>query len=270
MNSIQSSFRFPSAIASRSRFVRRLRARLASAAVSRRSAIRESNLALLAARAFVHEFGISAHILIDLEKTIPAGAGLGGGSSDAGTVLRMLTSMMAPMLHVSDDTPGRLKKIAAGLGADVPFFLDPRPSRVTGIGERIYPLPGFPELHLVVAVPAIEVSTRSVFNALERQDWSGAASEQEVDAIVRGQIVSRRLVNDLAAPAMRLYPQIATLKALLQECGAKATSMSGSGGAVFGLFENADETYQVAEAIRLKAPDAMVFEAESLGPLASI
>ena len=59
----------------------------------------QSNLASRAARAFMSEFGISAHVMIDLEKTIPAGAGLGGGSSDAGTVLRMLTSMMSPRLH---------------------------------------------------------------------------------------------------------------------------------------------------------------------------
>ena len=86
-----------SAIESRSKFApRQPRASLYDA-ISHRSAIPKSNLAARAARAFVDEFGISAHVMIDLEKTIPAGAGLGGGSSDAGTVLRMLTAMMSPI-----------------------------------------------------------------------------------------------------------------------------------------------------------------------------
>src|SRR5580704_7927057 len=73
----------------------------------------QSNLASRAAREFMREFGISAHVIIDLEKTIPAGAGLGGGSSDAGTVLRMLASMT----QASSDHFGRMRKIAVGLGA---------------------------------------------------------------------------------------------------------------------------------------------------------
>src|SRR5271167_979314 len=90
-----------------------------------------TNLAARAARAFMEEFGISADVMIDLEKTIPAGAGLGGGSSDAGTVLRMLAAMAVPMLHESDEISVRLHKVAIKLGADVPFFLNLRPSRVT-------------------------------------------------------------------------------------------------------------------------------------------
>lgn len=216
----------------------------------------QSNLAARAARAFMSEFGISAHVMIDLEKTIPTGAGLGGGSSDAGTVLRMLTSMV---LHQSSDVDARLRKIALALGADVPFFLNPRPSRVTGIGEHIEALEKFPTLHLVIAVPPIEVPTAAVFKALKREGWSGAPSSRDIEEILRGEISPRHLVNDLEAPAMELYPQIGKLKALLQQCGAAALSMSGSGGSVFGLFPNEDAAAQGAEAFRAKAPDAHVF-----------
>jgi 4-diphosphocytidyl-2-C-methyl-D-erythritol kinase len=224
----------------------------------------QSNLAARAARAFMDEFGSSAHVMIDLEKTIPAGAGLGGGSSDAGTVLRMLASIMTPMLADSTDTPERLLKIALALGADVPFFLNPRPSRVTGIGEHIEGIDRFPALHLVIAVPPIEVPTASVFRALKPERWSGAASARDLSAILRGQIRARHLINDLEAPAFELYPQIAKLKALLQKCGAAASSMTGSGSSVFGLFADDDAAARGASALSAAAPDARVFVAKTL------
>jgi len=213
----------------------------------------QSNLAAHAAHAFLREFGISAQVMIDLEKTIPAGAGLGGGSSDAGTVLRMLTSVLAPKRQ---DANARLREIAVGLGADVPFFLVPRPSRVTGIGERIEAIENFPTLHLVIAVPPIEVPTASVFKELRREEWSGPPSTVDFDTM--------HLVNDLEAPAMRLYPQIARLKALLHECGASTTSMSGSGGAVFGLYPDENSATSAVASLRMKTPEASVFAARSV------
>ena len=222
----------------------------------------KTNLAARAARAFLDEFRISEQVIIDLEKTIPAGAGLGGGSSDAGTVLRMLTSMMR--LDDSNAIRERLQKIAVGLGADVPFFLNPRPSRVRGIGEQIEAFEKFPTLHLVIAVPPIEVPTASVFKALKPEGWSGAANESEVQEIVAGKVSVKHLVNDLEAPAMHLYPQIAKLKALLEECGAEAASMSGSGGAVFGLYRDEAAASRGAVSMRESAPEARIFVARSL------
>lgn len=218
----------------------------------------ESNLAVRAARAFINEFGLAAHVAIDLEKSIPVGAGLGGGSSDAGTVLRMMAS-----LH-RIDARERLHKIALALGADVPFFLDPRPSCVGGIGERIAPLENFPRLHLVIAAPAVEVATAAIFKALTKDEWSGAAPASDVAEILRGEINARHLTNDLAVPAMRLYPHIAKLKALLEECGARAASMTGSGGAVFGIFHDEASAARAAEQLAANAPDARVFAATSL------
>ncbi|HVN29623.1 MAG TPA: 4-(cytidine 5'-diphospho)-2-C-methyl-D-erythritol kinase, partial [Candidatus Binataceae bacterium] len=204
-----------------------------------------TNLATRAARGYLREFDIAAQVNIDLQKTIPAGAGLGGGSSDAGTVLRMLASMLPPR---TADAEERLHKIAVSLGADVPFFLNPRPSRVTGIGERIEALAKFPTLHLVVAVPPIEVPTVAVFKELRREEWSGPASGDVLDLT--------HLVNDLEAPAMRLFPEIAQLKASMLESGASAASMSGSGGAVLGIFPDEAAATSAATALRGKAPEA--------------
>jgi len=220
----------------------------------------QSNLASRAAGDFMREFAISAQVSIDLHKTIPAGAGLGGGSSDAGTVLGML----AAMTHQPREAIMRLHDIALGLGADVPFFLDPRPSRIGGIGERVEAIEKFPQLHLVVAVPPIEVPTAAIFKKLMREGWSGPAPSDHIDEIRRGDIASKHLVNDLEAPAIALYPQIAQLKALLQECGAGAALMTGSGGAVFGIFPDSAASERAADELRRRAPQARVFAAQSV------
>ncbi len=211
----------------------------------------ESNLASRAAAAFMREHGIVADVSIDLRKRIPMGAGLGGGSSDAGAVLRMMAEMFAT-------GPARLAAIAVKLGADVPFFLDPRPARVRGIGEKIEALPSMPRLHLVVAVPDVAVPTASIFRALKGEHWSGPLPDSDLAAILAGRISAPQTVNDLAAPASALYPAIEKLKHLLQEEGASAAAMSGSGGAVFGLYADTPAAREAARRIRLRMESGRV------------
>jgi 4-diphosphocytidyl-2-C-methyl-D-erythritol kinase len=219
----------------------------------------EKNLAGRAAAAFMDEFGITAEVMIDLEKNIPVGAGLGGGSSDAAAVLRMLTSLERI------DQRERLARIALSLGADVPYFLDPMPARVGGIGERIVPLRKFAPLHLVIAAPPIEVRTADVYRALTREHWSGAARAAVVSALAAGKFMPGALVNDLAAPAIALHPEIGELKALLEAAGAIAAAMSGSGGAVFAVFATAADASRAAAAVARRAPRAWVVATHSLG-----
>jgi 4-diphosphocytidyl-2-C-methyl-D-erythritol kinase len=203
----------------------------------------ETNLASRAAIAFMREYGIDAEVLIELQKRIPMGAGLGGGSSDAGAVLRMMTALFD--LPIDD----RLMQTAVKLGADVPFFLDPRPARVRGIGEIIEPLASFPRLNLVVAVPKIEVPTAKVFRALKQDDWSGPIDDSMLSRIESGEVGAADCVNDLATPAMRLFPEISELKSLLEREGARIASMSGSGSAVFGIYADEESTRRAAEHI---------------------
>ena len=212
----------------------------------------ESNLASRAAAAFMAEFAIAAEVLVDVCKRIPVGAGLGGGSSDAGAVLRM----MAAIFGIS--SPERLATLALQLGADVPFFLDPGPARVRGIGEIIEPLSAMVRLNLVIAVPAVKVSTAKVFAALGRESWSGPVADSEISSILSGRMSAAQVVNDLAKPAMGLFPDIAKLKALLEEEGARVTGMSGSGGAVFGLYRDAPGAETAAVRIRDRAPGVVV------------
>src|SRR5882757_5376916 len=222
----------------------------------------QNNLAMRAARAFMSEFDLAAQIQIDLKKKIPIAAGLGGGSSDAGAVLRMLAN--AAEIDDADDR-STIRRLALSLGADVPFFLDPRPSRVTGIGELIAPMPSIPRLPIVLAAPPFEVPTATIFRALQPDDWSGPAPDTDIEAIVRGEISPAIMVNDLAAAAIAQFPEIRRLKALLEESGARAAQMSGSGGAVFGVFDSIEDAQRAAEKVKRRAPFATVTAATTLG-----
>ncbi len=216
------------------------------------------NLAARAATAFAREYDLSAHIMIELEKHLPAGAGLGGGSSDAGAVLRML----AAMCTVASDA--RLVRVAVSIGADVPYFLDPRPARVRGIGERIEPLPALAPINLVLAVPPIEVPTARVFRALAPGDWSGEIPAADLEAILSGRISRGLTVNDLAKPAAVMYARIAELKAIVEARGAIAAAMSGSGGSVFGIFADRAAAHDAAKLIASDAPDALVVACQTI------
>jgi 4-diphosphocytidyl-2-C-methyl-D-erythritol kinase len=211
------------------------------------------NLAARAAIEFMREFELDLAVAIDLAKSIPAGAGLGGGSSDAAAVLRG----MAHLCRIDDST--RLHQIALRLGADVSFFIHPAPARIGGIGERIEFLADFPAYHLVIAVPPINVSTAAVFKNLARDGWSGRASEKSVRALLDGVVAPESLHNDLAPIAIAQYPEIARLNRALERSGACGASMSGSGGAVFGVFRSAADALGAAAYVRAEFPSAQVF-----------
>ncbi len=118
----------------------------------------ERNLAARAARALLAACGLGARLRLVIEKTIPPGAGLGGGSGNAATVLRGLDAMLG-----LSSSAGLLRELALALGADVPFFLCGGAARVRGIGENVQPITGWPDLHLVVAIPPVEIATAWVF-----------------------------------------------------------------------------------------------------------
>jgi 4-diphosphocytidyl-2-C-methyl-D-erythritol kinase len=218
----------------------------------------DRNLAVRAALAFMTEFAIEADVRLDLQKIIPIGAGLGGGSSDAGTVLRMMASLNRIGARHA------LTEIAMRLGADVPFFLDPVAARVRGIGEQLAPLAAFPRLALVVAVPPIEALTGEIFRELLPDHWSGPAPDEDVLALLDGRVTSSILVNDLARVAIAKWPVIARYQALVAKCGARASAMTGSGSAIFGVFDSIAEAAAAAVELRRRAPEARIFDVSSL------
>jgi len=214
------------------------------------------NLAARAAEAFRKAYGIGGTLSIRLSKRIPAGAGLGGGSSDAGTVL----SGLAELTGAVDGLDRGLAEQALGLGADVPYFLAPQPALVSGVGEQIEPVRGIPPLDLVLANPGISVATSEVYRVADvlRDSLTATGAGSTMRAISRlasetgvgTPALGDLLVNDLEPAAIRLCPPIGRWLDRLRDAGAVGVGMSGSGGTVFGVFENALEAERAAAAIR--------------------
>jgi 4-diphosphocytidyl-2-C-methyl-D-erythritol kinase len=190
-----------------------------------------SNLAWRAAELFLGALGEQAGIHITLEKKIPSGAGLGGGSSDAAGVLVALNSCFDHALPIS-----LLEDIACRIGADVPFFLHGIAALATGIGERLEFVPDVPEYPLLLIKPPIIVPTAWVYQNLKLT--RGKAQITLYDFNSRPWRFDGVVENDLESVTVSKYPIIADLKAWLLGNGALAASMSGSGPTVFGIFSS--------------------------------
>lgn len=194
----------------------------------------ENNLAGRAARLFMRQTGVSGCVSITIDKSIPIGAGLGGGSSDAAAVLRMLDRGWADRVG-----PQQLARWSIDLGADVPFFVYGFPARVSGVGENVEPTDPALDLPIVVAFPGTPLSTAEVYRAYDDDSLTRSADLSSHNFFTGGQASFRgNLVNDLEAAAMRLYPPLRLLKRRMFELGACEALMTGSGSAVFGIWEN--------------------------------
>jgi 4-diphosphocytidyl-2-C-methyl-D-erythritol kinase len=193
----------------------------------------EQNLAYRAARLILRHSRNDAQVQIHIRKRIPAGAGLGGGSSDAAATLVALNGM----LHLGFSR-ARLKRLALALGADVPFFVDGRPARARGIGERLTRLRKVPRLWFVILYPCFAVSTASVYKKLPVKLTRPPLNTSITRLLASSPGRSLLLVNDLEPVAVGEYPLIARLKEKLAREGATGTLMSGSGSSVFGVFES--------------------------------
>jgi 4-diphosphocytidyl-2-C-methyl-D-erythritol kinase len=166
---------------------------------------------------------------IHLHKIIPSGAGLGGGSSDAASFLKILNRYFCFKLDEND-----LKKIALSLGSDCPFFIDSKPVFAEGRGEIMTPVSQLPEgLFLVLLKPEVNVSTREAFAGC-----TPYKSESTPAGFYKMDISSWKdnLVNDFEKSLFPLHPEISEMEKALYEMGALFSSMTGSGSAVFGIF----------------------------------
>ena len=200
----------------------------------------EENITALAARALLQEAGIRCRVSIAVEKNIPVAAGLGGGSSDAATVLTGLNRML-------DLGFGRekLMEVGVALGADVPFFMVGGPAWATGIGDRLEEVDSMPDLWYVLVNPGVAVSTAWVYGNLV------LTSPGDADKLRRfpGTTVEfvRLLHNDLEQVTITKYPVVGEIKQRLLECGAAGSLMSGSGPTVFGAFTSEESARTAAE-----------------------
>ena len=180
-------------------------------------------------------------VLIDLRKRIPAEAGLGGGSSNAAMTLLALNKLWKLDLDLAS-----LARIGARLGADVPFFLDGGTALGLGRGDDIYPLADMPSVHVVILRPGFGVATADAYLWYD-QEARRAQKPMVARAIPPGRPAwSATLRNDLEVPVVRHHPAIGRIKQSLIDAGATFAAMSGSGSAVFGLFERAEAARRTA------------------------
>ncbi len=199
-----------------------------------------SNLVLKALEAFRHASGFPGKFAIHLEKSIPHGAGLGGGSSDAAATLRALDQLHGEALGTE-----RLMEIGASLGSDIPFFLGPAAARASGRGERIEAAASPPQMPVLLLKPSFGVATPDAYRR-----WSDsrelAGIRYTPQAFSWGE-----LVNDLERPVFWKHLFLAEMKAwLLSRPEVEAALMSGSGSTMFALLRHPGAAPAVIAAAR--------------------
>ena len=207
----------------------------------------DDNLAVRAARLMQRVSGRKEGVAITLEKRIPVGGGLGGGSADAAAVLNGLNEMWRLGIPKPE-----LAILGAEIGSDVPALVLGGPVLMEGRGEHVSPFTFHPSpftFHLVLANPGVFCSTAEIFKAFadplpnrpEILYNIRLAMQADDDAAV-----ARALQNDLEATATRLHPEIGVARRRLEEAGCLGVSMSGSGATVFGIVRGASEAERIA------------------------
>ncbi len=215
------------------------------------------NLVMRAIDAISPEVGFQGSVSAHLEKKIPVARGLGGGSSDAAAALIGMLRLTRKKIPLE-----RLMEIAAGLGADVPFFLFGGRALAVNRGDEIYPLPNGPKQTILVVSPRdIAVSTKDAY------EWiSAELTKRAKPPKIWGFCAlcwSRQgagISNDFERPVFSRYPRLGKIRDALLERGAADAALAGSGSAVFGVFRNPAQARRAARAF----PEDSVFVVETL------
>ncbi len=210
----------------------------------------ESNLVYRAAKKLREYCHVQKGARLRLLKTIPSGAGMGGGSADAAAALRGLVQLWK--LDISEE---ELLKLGLSLGADIPFMLTGGLARVGGIGEEIVPLSPAPVVHLVMLQPCGGLSTKEVFGAFDALDPALLARPQTKaaqTALLSGDLpaLGRAMNNVLEGISVQARPAIAEAARALEALGAARGMMTGSGSVVYGVFESKEAASAAAEKLR--------------------
>jgi 4-diphosphocytidyl-2-C-methyl-D-erythritol kinase len=204
--------------------------------------IQGPDLAERAAATWLAAKEASLHVEIRIQKGIPAGAGLGGGSSDAAAVLQSLDRLVPPRLADEE-----LRRLAAGIGSDVPLFLVGGRVRITGRGEIVERLAGTRHERFVVVVPPMRCPTADVYGA-----WAAHRTLRPGAAPALGS-------NDLLAPALAVRPQLRRYEEAVAQSGGLYSGMSGSGSSFYAAFSGEDRAVACGRELRETLPECVVF-----------
>jgi 4-diphosphocytidyl-2-C-methyl-D-erythritol kinase len=228
----------------------------------------ERNLAWRAAAAYRDAAGFPRGFDIEIEKRIPVGGGLGGGSADAGAVLRVLNALNARPLPAAD-----LLSIAGTLGADVPFLTqDQSPVAIAwGRGDRMVTLPPLPARRVLLFVPEEAVSTTDAYRWIDEQQVRASASAASMDDMSSWSGIGRRAGNDFEGPVTRHRPRLGAIIVALRSAAsegvfgrAELVQLSGSGSTIFVVTEgteafSGDSAARVGRGVRLISTKTAAF-----------
>lgn len=210
----------------------------------------ENNLVYKAAKLLMDEFGITNGVTIRLKKFIPVAAGMAGGSSDAAAVLFGVNKMFRLGL-----TTRQLMERGVKIGADVPYCVMRGTALSEGIGEILTPLPPVPQCQVLIAKPAINVSTKFVYENLHANQLK-PEQHPDIDGMIQAirqqdlNGIAGKLGNVLETVTVKEYPVIRQIKEVMLREGAIGSLMSGSGPTVFGLFTNPRAAQEAYETLR--------------------
>ena len=219
------------------------------------------NLIFKAWKAYGEASGFQPGVFVTLNKRIPMGGGLGGGSSDAAAMLRWLDANAGDM---SLDRAA-LIELAAKLGADVPFFLDDGPAWAGGIGEELTPADvDLDGLTLVLACPDVHVDTPWAFRAWDEANGFPEAAQSLTTEPLNNKnpspVSPPTVSNDFETVVFAEFPELREIKETLLRHGAAAAAMSGSGASLFGLFRTGRAADEAAESLQNDGIEIHVME----------
>ncbi len=195
-----------------------------------------------------------------LQKSIPLGSGLGGGSSNAAAVLLALPALIGKPLPIQ-----KLMEMAADLGSDVPFFLLGGSAIGLGRGTELYPLPDLPARWALLVTPGIHVSTPEAYRALRRPRSQTPDPGKLAEFQSAAWRTAGEYINDFEQVVFGLHPQLKSIQGKLRQLGARPARMSGSGSSVFGIFESRAERDIAAKALAKEFPRGQLHPVTMVG-----
>lgn len=217
----------------------------------------ERNIVIKAANAFFKATGVTFGVDIFLEKKIPMQAGLGGGSADGAAALLGLNLLANTKLTLS-----QLSRIGETVGADIPFCIYQNTAMVKGIGEQITPLSNMPHCYFVIAKPPIGISTKEAFSVIDSEMGTPIFQEGMLECINSSSIkgVATHLFNRFEQAICP--PIISQLKQAMVASGGLNAIMTGSGSAVFSVFETLSKASECKAFLQSRFTDCEIFLAE--------
>lgn len=218
----------------------------------------KSNTAYNMALLILDKYNMDCGVKIHIEKNIPAGAGLAGGSTDAAGVIKGMNQLFKLNMSMQE-----MLELGLKVGADVPYCIIGGTALAEGIGEKLTPLRPLIKTWCVIAKPSVSISTKEAYGALNMDCIiRHPATEQLIGYIQDGNInkLAAGMVNVLEDACLSSYPEIYEIRKLMQQQGAMGSMMTGSGSAVFGLFQGRSDAERCSNALRSRLEEVFLVE----------